>query len=47
MPVEQNQGQIQRLKDTLVEMELLMVMVVAAQVVKEQIEIIQLVVLVV
>ena len=47
MPVEQNQEQIQRLKDILVETELLMVMVVAAQVVKEQIEITKLAVLVV
>jgi hypothetical protein len=47
MPVEQNQEQIQRLKDILVEMELLMVMVVVAQVVKDQIEITKLVVLVV
>jgi|TARA_R100000081_G_scaffold89437_1_gene62330 hypothetical protein len=47
MPVEQNQEQIQRLKDILVETELLMVMVVVEQVVKEQIEITKLAVLVV
>tara|TARA_R100000005_G_C4906841_1_gene146384 strand:+ start:389 stop:640 length:252 start_codon:yes stop_codon:yes gene_type:complete len=47
MPVEQNQEQIQRLKDILVETELLMVMVVVEQVVKDQIEMTKLAVLVV
>ena len=47
MPVEQNQEQIQRLKDILVETELHMVMVVVAQVVKDQIEITKQAVLVV